>query len=272
MTIKNILCAYSGESAMGSGLRRGIALARHHDAWLTGALQHERAGVERRFGGRLTENLVEELRDADRRLIHDVTKRFEAAIAEHGLSDRSDFVVLDAAEGHSLAQFARSFDLVVTGVHSRLLGDEHMSANPDRIALQSGRPVLIVPDGYEGERLAERALVAWDGQRAAARALADAMPILAEKARVTILCVGDSDPAHLDTLLRNTRRHGVAVEYLRRKRDGSVARTILKASAEVSARLIVMGAFEHSKFAHDVWGGVTTDVMRDSPVPLFMSH
>jgi nucleotide-binding universal stress UspA family protein len=33
-----------------------------------------------------------------------------------------------------------------------------------------------------------------------------------------------------------------------------------------------MGAFEHSKFSHDVFGGVTTDVIGENDVPVLLSH
>ena len=36
MRIKNILCAYSGEAAHGSGLNHVVRLARQDDAWVTG--------------------------------------------------------------------------------------------------------------------------------------------------------------------------------------------------------------------------------------------
>ena len=55
-------------------------------------------------------------------------------------------------------------------------------------------------------------------------------------------------------------------------KSGSVANTILSEAKKDSARLIVMGAFEHSKFSHDLIGGVTTDVMAKTHVPVLMAH
>ena len=62
------------------------------------------------------------------------------------------------------------------------------------------------------------------------------------------------------------------VNYMVRRREGSVGATVLSVADEISAKLVVMGAFEHSKFAHTVMGGVTTDVMRTAQVPVFLSH
>lgn len=138
--------------------------------------------------------------------------------------------------------------------------------------MRSGRPVLVVPNDYTAAGLAERALVAWDGNRASARAIADAMDILAEKAQVVPLSVGKDLQESTDRMRQNLERHGVTVTVEQRPKSGSVADTILAAASEHDAKLVVVGAYEHSKFSHDLWGGVTTEIQAKSKVPVFMSH
>ena len=272
MGIKNIICAYSGEEAKSSGLHHALKLARHHNAWLTGVLSHGRPELERRYAARLPDQLIDALRNADQELSERIRVRFKEEVESASWSERSDFVDLDASSEQRLAQFARAFDLIVTGVHSDSMDDTHLSANPDLIALQSGRPVLIVPKEYEADGLANHALVAWDGKRSVARALGDAMPVLEEKASVTLLTVGPESIKGMDRLVCNMERHGIHVKPKIAPRSGSVAETILGEAESAGARLIVMGAYEHSKFAHSLFGGVTTDVMRLSAVPVFMAH
>ena len=72
--------------------------------------------------------------------------------------------------------------------------------------------------------------------------------------------------------MRNLKRHGIDAEYRVKKRQGSIANTLLNVADEISAKLIVMGAFEHSKFTHTLVGGVTTDVIAQATVSVFMSH
>ncbi len=272
MSIKCILAAYSGAAAEGSGLRHAVLLTQHHDAWLTGILRHSQSGLANVLRGRVTDDFLESFHETENLRMKEATEEFKEVTAEAGIADRSDFVELDTADGSALSEFARSFDLIVTGVHSRNATEEHLSANPDLIALRSGRPVLVVPNGYTTTRLAEHALVAWDGKRSSARAIGDAMPILEEKAKVTLLTVGSKEVAGTQMLLRNLGRHGIDAKLILKPRQKSIANTILSAAKEVSANLVVMGAFEHSKFTHDVFGGVTTDVMRDAEVPVFVSH
>lgn len=272
MSIRNILCAYSGESAQSSGLRHAIRLARHHDAWLTGVVPHGRPFLESRFAGQVSAEVLRALAEADDRLIAEIRDRFETITEAAGLAGRAEFLELDTVAGAAVEEFARAFDLVVTGVHTDVASAGHLSAHPDQIALGSGRPVLVVPDGYDSDGLADHAIVAWDGKRSAARALGDAMPFLEEKARVTILTVSSSPIPGVDRILTSLERHGIAADHLNRTKNRTVAHTLLETAREIGARLIVMGAFEHSKFHHDLLGGVTTDVMRDAHVPVFMSH
>lgn len=272
MTIKNILAAYSSEDAHGSGIKHAIKLAHHHDAWLTGVMRHGRHSLEKRYLAEIRDMLMEQLREADAKRIADVSSRFNSMMKEAGLQERSEFVDIDPEVEGALSDYARNFDLIVTGAHSDDVGETHLSANPDLIALRSGRPVIVVPNDYESEGLAEHALVAWDGKRSSARALGDAMSILEEKPKVTIVTVGSKATADKELLMRNLTRHGIDATYRVEQRHGSIAQTILHVAEEVSAKLLVMGAFEHSRFAHTLMGGVTTDVIKQATVPVFLSH
>jgi len=271
MQIKSILCAYSGDAARGSGLRHAVKLAQHHDAHLTGVLRHGASMLEGRFGAHMPRKLLDQLHEADTAHIKEIADRFRAAADAGGLGERATFVEIDPTNDGPLSAFAHAFDLIVTGVHTDAANEAHLAANPDMLALKSGRPVLIVPDGYKAEGLSDRALVAWDGKRSAARALGDAMDILAEKSHVTLLSIGGT-PRGTDRMVANMERHGITVDARSVDRQGSIANTILGEAKSDGAKLIVMGAFEHSKFAHDLFGGVTTDVIAKTDVPVFMAH
>ena len=271
MAIKTILCAYSGEAAKGAALNHAMRLARHHEAWVTGVVRHGTPKLAKRYRAQVPQELLDILDQRDDQQISEIQTRFADVTAAAGLADRAEFVELNPEAGVSLAAFAHSFDLIVTGHYESDRGDEHLAANADLLALKSGRPILVVPDAYEAEGLAERALVAWDGKRASARAIGDAMELLAEKAEVTLLSVG-SAPAETDRMVQNLTRHGINVIAETRPRQASVAETILAAAADHGARLIVSGAYEHSKFSHDILGGVTTELQSKAQVPVFMSH
>jgi len=51
-----------------------------------------------------------------------------------------------------------------------------------------------------------------------------------------------------------------------------VADCILSHATDLGAGMIVMGGYGHSKLSEQIFGGVTRDMLRGSPVPILMSH
>ncbi|MBF9052129.1 hypothetical protein GTA62_19050 [Roseobacter sp. HKCCD9010] len=273
MSIKSILCAYSGDPAKGSGLRHALRLAQHHDAYLTGvAKMGGLAFLHRHFSAQVPESVRDQLEANGRKTLAEISDRFMAMARAAELGDRAEFVELDPKTDGPIAAFARAFDLVVIGHHTGAPYEDEYAAHPDLIALRSGRPVLIVPDRYDSATTsAGDVIVAWDGKRAATRALVAAMPILEDGARVTLLSVGTT-PRNTSRLQQTIARHGVTVEALTVPQQGSIATTLLSHATDQNANLILMGAFEHSKFSHDFIGGATTDALNDTQIPLLMAH
>lgn len=274
MSFKNLLLAFSGEAAFEASLEHAIKLAHYHDAWLT-AIMRNGSSVFDRLGAGLPAHLRDQLREAESADTAATIAQFQSATAAAGLGERSEFIRPDAMGDTLPSAFARNYDLVITGFQSDIPGEEHHVVSPDMVALKSGRPVLVVPNSYSAPVLSDHALLAWDGQRSAARALGDAMDILEGKRRVTVLTVGNHplpEPVN-GGLLTHLERHGIDAEHLHRPPNtGSIAQVIEDTADEIGARLIVMGAYEHSKFSQDVFGGVTHEVLKTARVPVFMSH
>ncbi len=276
MAIKSILCAYSGEQAEGSGLRHAIQLALYHDAYLTGILRHGRSKMDRRIATIVSKDVHRALHDAEEARAAEVMQRFTDQTACNGLGDRSNYIDLMPTLGMSLSQIARTYDLIVTGQHSNHEDDEFMAADPERIALESGRPVLVVPDKYEVDTLASHVLIAWDGKRAAARAIGEAMSMLLEGTHITVVTVGK--PQTIDQhpdggLVTFLRRHGFEATLLFQETNGRPVASVIDAVAKkIGAQLLVMGAFEHSKFSHNLIGGVTTEIIKSARIPVLMAN
>ena len=276
MSYKNILCAYSGDSDRASALAYAAGIARLNDGWLTAILRHGTPRLESRYATRLPASVIAALHEADGQLIAQARARFARVVAETGLEARSAFVELDPSRGETLSAYARCFDLIVCGQGSERPNEAHLAARPDEIALNSGRPVLMVPAEYDYQGPPDHALIAWDGKRAAARAVGDALPMLQSRSRVTLLTVGRADGrAELgaDNLQRWLERHEISIEPVHVEGDRrSVPQIILETAAERGAGLVVMGAFEHSKLSQDLWGGVTSGMLHQAQQPIFMSH
>ncbi|MGI3187132.1 universal stress protein [Nioella aestuarii] len=273
MSIKSILCAYSGDPSKGSGLRQAIKLAKRHDAHLTCVAKTGGIGfLHRQLPAQLPKHVIAQLDANGQKVMAETKARFLDVAASEGLADRAEFVELDPKTSGPIAAFARAFDLVVIGHHVGAVFEDDYATNPDLIALRSGRPVLIVPEKHKtSETAATSVLVAWDGKRAAICAIAAAMPILEQGADVTLLSVSQT-PRNTDRLVNNLSMHGVTARSVTVGQAGSVADTILAYSKSEEVNLIVMGAFEHSKFSHDIVGGAATDVLKEAHVPVLLAH
>jgi nucleotide-binding universal stress UspA family protein len=150
---------------------------------------------------------------------------------------------------------------------------------PDRLALESGRPVLIVPYAGTYGEVGKRIMIAWSGKREGARAVFDALPLLKGAEAVTLLCVvgkgTDAEPGDLPgaEIAATLARHGVKVTV--QKSHGEeigAADEILSRLADSNSDLLVMGAYGHSRLREMVFGGVTRHILRHMTVPTLMSH
>jgi nucleotide-binding universal stress UspA family protein len=176
----------------------------------------------------------------------------------------------------TLADIARRFDLCALAQpqpDDTTLGRQFIEA----VLFESGRPILIVPYIQTAGLKLDRVMVGWDGSRSAARAVGDAMPLLAKAAMVEIVMVSaeaaKSDELPGTDIALHLARHGVQVEVERiASSDVDPANIILSRAADTSADLLVMGGYGHSRMREFILGGVTRAILGSMTVPTFMSH
>lgn len=274
MSIKNILVAYNGTKSSECALNVAILMAKKYDAHLTGVLTHGLPNILYSYGGHFPQIAMKQMEDADREHRAEVRKNFETATIDLP-SDKMHYLDVFGEADAKLMEVARTYDIVVMGNPEKDSDYQHMVVHPDVVARNSGRPVLVVPDGYRIEALDERAVLAWDGRRAAARALSDAMQILESKTEVAVLTIGHADDFErkLKPIMEHLDRHEIpAHPVLKARGRDSVAQVILDVVEEEKAGILVMGAYEHAKLAEDLFGGVTNTIVNRSPVPVLLSH
>jgi nucleotide-binding universal stress UspA family protein len=172
----------------------------------------------------------------------------------------------------------RAADLVIAGQRDPEIDYSIIVDDPERLSLETGRPVLFVPYAGNFKTVGRRIMVAWNGRREASRAVFDALPLLKLADRVRILWInaekdaaaGDLPTAEISTTLA---RHGVKCEAASTTaRNMSVGEVLLSALADDSSDLLVMGAYGHSRLREFVLGGATRDVLSHMTVPVLMSH
>ncbi len=150
---------------------------------------------------------------------------------------------------------------------------------PDRVILNAGRPVMIVPDGMQLERAPRRVVVAWTDSPQSARATFDALPLLkhAENTEVVAIRTSASQRSErslaVDQVALALARHGVNAEATTDISEHvSVGEAILEHARERHADALVMGCYGHSRFHEALLGGVSRMVLHDPTLPVLMSH
>jgi nucleotide-binding universal stress UspA family protein len=194
-------------------------------------------------------------------------------VAEWRDDDAGAFGVADC-----VLPYAHAADLVVASqADPEWPGTDRLDV-ADRLVMESGRPVLIVPNAGVHGRVGERVLVAWSGRREAARAAFDALPILRGAREVKLVSVdtqrerGPSQEVRPD-IGAALARHGVrskAIEQVEPR--GSVGETLLACATEMGADLLVMGCYGHARLREFVFGGASRHLLTHTAIPLLMSH
>jgi nucleotide-binding universal stress UspA family protein len=197
--------------------------------------------------------------------------RHAAISAESRMLDVS---VTSAANVFS--NIARRFDLAIMGQ------PEPHKPDLERLIVEaalfgSGRPVLIVPYIQRTGLKLDRVMVGWDGSRSAARAVADAIPLLV-RAKATEIVIVSNEPAKSDEMpaadiAHHLARHGAKVEVKSIvTAETDVACTMLSHAADTSADFLVMGGYGHSRLREFILGGVTREILSSMTIPTLMSH
>lgn len=178
---------------------------------------------------------------------------------------------------NKFAEMARLFDLtVVAQPDPDRSGPEEVMA--ETALLESGRAVLVVPYVQKAGFGAGRTVVAWDGSRAAARALAEGLPLLHRSEVVEVLRIlrgGHGEDAGCEDVVRHLARHGLTARIRTMhvaSSEASIAQAILNEVSDQGADLVVMGGYGHSRLRELVLGGVTREIFSTMTVPVLMAH
>ncbi|MDR4307148.1 universal stress protein [Chelatococcus sambhunathii] len=173
-----------------------------------------------------------------------------------------------------LVEQARSADIVVVGRRASYdQVDPWLGVSPGYVALECGRPVLVVPP--ETESLSPRAVViAWKDTRESRRAVYDALPLLTRAGEVVVVSAGSAfrDESAEDVSAWLARHGANSRPLVSASGMSSVAEELLDIAADVGAGLLVSGAYGHSRTREWIFGGVTRDLLETASIPLLLSH
>ncbi len=193
-------------------------------------------------------------------------------------SDVSSEYPEEAWADEAIGRRARYADIILLGpellCHPLLKGKVLEGA-----LFSSGKPLLMVPEGSHASLKPKRVMIAWDSRIEASNAVSHALDLLSSADDVHVVLVdpveGDSEQgaepgADIATYLA---RHGVKVTVDRLPSQGrTIAATLRQHAVDVSAELLVMGAYGHSRLRERIFGGVTKSIVDEPSLPVFMAR
>jgi len=174
-----------------------------------------------------------------------------------------------------LAREARAADLVIIG-NAPENQDPFRALDPGSFILKAGRPVLVVPKGVASFS-PKHVAIAWKDAREARRAVLDALPFLQQTETVMIVEILDSESELTSHAIRDVSnyltRHGIKTIAERlRPADVTPANSLLRLIEDENINLMVAGAYGHSRLGEWAFGGVTRDLLQESPICCLFAH
>lgn len=209
-----------------------------------------------------------------RKNAQDLLIKFDAAAEKNGVAHET---ILDRCLTYEVpdlfVEYARLHDLTIASVP-----ESYDQWYAEAIIFGSGKPTLVLPERTHPHfTKLNTVVVAWDFSRAAARAIADAIPIL-EKARsiriVTVLNEKNIDSKRsAEELAKSLSHHNVDVVLDKIEAKGhSIGEVLNSYTLSHNADLLVMGAYGHSRLREFILGGATKSMISKPPLPILFSH
>lgn len=278
MSLKTIVVCLTTPQHAETLMKVAVPLARRHNAHLVGLHTIEALAVYPGIAMHIPEPAFEAFNQSQSQEALAIEKVFDRYTKPEDFA--SEFRLLRAeamSANERMVESARSADLVIMAHEDKDADRPDQRHAQASVIRQSGRPVIVVPLGYDGPPVGNNILLGWSNTREAARAAHDMLQLAEDGADVTVLRVGASamdelhDAVGID-LSETLARHGLkpSLEY-RGFAGRSIAGVMNEVALEKGADLLVTGAFGHSKAYDFVIGAATYSLLKDAKLPVLFS-
>jgi nucleotide-binding universal stress UspA family protein len=245
MTYATVMVSLALDRSNDARLEIAGQLATRFDACVIGITAGELGPPLYFTTGEQAQKVLDEGQAAIRKRIAEVEAQFRAA-----MQNRTAAVEWRCGEDFPtrfMVQQARAADIIVVGEDGHdTLADPFIQTNPSDLVMQTGRPLLVVPDN--GSWLDLRSvLIAWKDTLEARRAIADALPMLRHAKDINVVEIIEDEidrPAALSgvkDVVAWLSRHGLVASGQVPGECGDAARQLDRIASEVGAGLVVAG-------------------------------
>ena len=222
-----------------------------------------------------------QLSEQDRQRLVKAKAQFDGVNAD--LAVTASWDALTTPSPYEIAKLATYADLLVLGpshqTGAKLPADASTDVPADFVAsvtIDSGRPILLMPSTATAVTAGAKLLLAWNGSREAARAVAAAWPWLSQASEVHIAVWQDEPASPQDAgaqLQAYLQLHGVQAQVHRAPSSGAEVGTAMLALADsLHVGMLVMGCYGHSRAREWALGGATRSVLSHARLPVLLVH
>jgi nucleotide-binding universal stress UspA family protein len=278
--IKDIMVHLDGTSGDELRLQHAEAIATPRAAHVTGLFTNPLADLAAAMpieGGAAAAQVMADL-DAEARRQGDIgQQRLAERFSRLGVSN--EVRRIDALPGELVARAAseaRCADVFVASRPYTGNGSDQWDDLFEAVLFESGHAIYVVPPRRGPSDPIRRILIAWRDTVESARAIGGALPFLKEASRTAVIIV-DAEPDEGRELgadvARHLDRHGAKIEVVKVDSNGErVSEVLLHQARRMSADLVVMGGYGHSRAREWVLGGASREMLETAEFPILMAH
>lgn len=278
MSLKTLLVCLTTPDHAETLMKLAVPLARKHGAHLTALHTVEALVVYPGIAMHIPDTAFEAFNESQKKEALDIKAVFAKHTENEDFPNEFRLVRAEATSANErMVESARAADLVIMAREDKDADRYDQRHAQTQVIRDSGRPVIVVPLGYEGPEIGRNILVGWSDTREAARAAHDALTLADDGAAVTLLRVGDSsqdalrDADGID-MVETYARHGFKPTLEHHPTLGKeIAEVLNQVAFEKGADLMVTGAFGHSKVYDFVMGATTHALLKDAELPVLFS-
>jgi nucleotide-binding universal stress UspA family protein len=278
MTFATVMVSLALDQSNEARLELAGQLAELFGAGLVGVAAAQFAPPLYFADGEAAQGLIAQGEAAIRKRLSELEAQFRHAVRSRTANHVEWRSALDFPIRYAV-QESRCADLVVTGGRAPAFSDAFALLNPRDLVMQTGRPVLLVPDPSDWLDL-RTVLVAWKDAPGARRAVADALPLLSKARNVVITEIPEGDGARSTAAARVSdvaaflSRHGIVAttRVPEHGSTGDAAAQLDEIADDLDAGLIVAGAYGRQRFRELVLGGMTEHLVTRSKRCVLLSH
>ncbi len=205
-----------------------------------------------------------------------IRRIFERVAASRRLSFEWRHKTLPEPKGVAdMAAQGLSADLIVAGGGN----GRHRLGNwydlPVHLAMDTARPVLLIPAEGRYASIGRHVTVAWNRSRESSRAVFAALPLLRTAECVRLVAINGAASGALgpgDHMPQTLTRHDIKVKSVAVDGAASPAEALMTDLTESRSDLLVMGCFGRPRLLEMVLGGVTRHILSSIEVPVLLAH